>query len=939
MPSDALKKAKGALGKLSAVSAVRSGSKEATSKGSKVSRSKDTSTKTGGATKTGGKATAGALSPLSPKSGRKEKDGEEKKKKAEKEAGPAEDTVLWKYLQEDDVYAVEELMMSGGDADVNIRDTTFGWTPGLFAANSGHSHMMKVLIDAKAKLEMVCNELNTPLMIAARRNNKKACEFLVSTKKVELNAQNSNGFTALIWSCMNGHEETAMTLIASNADYCLQDNEGRTACMWAARHGYLGIVEALLACGLNLDQIDEEGRSVMDHAQEHMEMRSVMCSMNEENKRMLKAAKRNDYQGVRLAIEAGCYLDLRDSDGWTALMYAALHNNLDLVLLVVRHGANPSLLDRHGQLVEELSQKNLAVGEALYTVLGSNERLLKAAKDQDWDAVDLELSIGAWVNVRDASDKRSALMWGGRHGSAYACGSLCGKGCAIDDRDSFGWAACHFAVSDGHLETVSMLHYQGANFGMKTYQGDTCLHIAVRANNGAMMQMLVCGKADIEATDVENLTSMQIAAKNGLPIAMRTLLAYSADVNAKDKNGRTPFHLAVINGHESICEIMMEPLKPPPQFPAEGELHWGKEAKAKGKAKPADKKEKVEAEKIDEPVAEPASPISRNVTGAEPEAVSRKVTEAEAKVPSEGGPSPRSPKLKEGKAKTKGKNSRQGSAARPGSADPGEPTKKKEAAFKKEQSKVGDNPSYLLDLATKKREALAKSDKNPLGPKAALKQADGHSKSSLALAVKYVQPEIQALLIKEKADVEAQDDKGITVLMEAVMTKQRDLVGNLLSMKCKADRKNKDGETATDLCKDAAIRMMLESFALELKLQSMEPKDGEDSKPTKALKKKKKDDDRPVWTVRCEQLPTNYLDDVLEEQVGALLKRCGAPTPVRIEVIVDPITGKPRGWAICEYYDAAACDVALRATGDSVFGQVIKVVRDSIPKIKPQALN
>merc|ERR1719382_633665 len=110
----------------------------------------------------------------------------------------------------------------------------------------------------------------------------------------------------------------------------------------------------------------------------------MIAAVGELNSSLLAAARRNDSDEVRTCIEAGANLDVRDEDGWTPLMWAAMHQSLDMVELVVRHGANPSLLDEQGEAVEALSRDHLAVGSAVENILGANARMMAAAKTKDW---------------------------------------------------------------------------------------------------------------------------------------------------------------------------------------------------------------------------------------------------------------------------------------------------------------------------------------------------------------------------------------------------------------------------------------------------------------------------------------------------------------------------------------------------------------------------
>jgi len=50
------------------------------------------------------------------------------------------------------------------------------------------------------------------------------------------------------------------------------------------------------------------------------------------------------------------------------------------VQLVIRHGANPNLVDERGEVLQMLSTDHLAVGESVIEIVSCNERLLEHAK-------------------------------------------------------------------------------------------------------------------------------------------------------------------------------------------------------------------------------------------------------------------------------------------------------------------------------------------------------------------------------------------------------------------------------------------------------------------------------------------------------------------------------------------------------------------------------
>jgi ankyrin repeat protein len=62
--------------------------------------------------------------------------------------------------------------------------------------------------------------------------------LLLEDYKVDVEAKNDGGKTALLWAAENGHEAVVKTLLAWNGtDPESKDNDGRTPLLWAARKG------------------------------------------------------------------------------------------------------------------------------------------------------------------------------------------------------------------------------------------------------------------------------------------------------------------------------------------------------------------------------------------------------------------------------------------------------------------------------------------------------------------------------------------------------------------------------------------------------------------------------------------------------------------------------------------------------------------------------
>lgn len=799
-------------------------------------------------------------------------------------------------MQELDWEAVKE-EVKRPETKVTAREDSFGWTPGHFAANAGVAHVLKFLLDAKAKVDAVDHEANTMLMLGSRSGHEKVVEYLLG-KTADMNLQNKNGWTALMWAAINGKCDVANLLLGASADLSKADNDGITACMWAARYGHLDVVEFFLACGLNLMACDGSGRTVLDHCNQHLQMASVIAAVHEVNGCLVAAAQRNDTPGVEEAIEAGADIDLRDGDGWTPLMWAAMHSSLDMVQLLVRYGARPSLLDERGHVVEALQTHHLASGEAIQTILLANDRLLEAAKDNDWQRAADELNLGAFINVRDFH-QRTSLMWAAKHCNADAVHMLLSKNANVNDRDSFGWAAVHYAVIERSPEAVSMFHYLGADMKVKTYEGDSLLHLAVRADDAVMIQLLLAAGLDTEDVDVNLFTPLMMSAYTGLVDAMQCLIAYGAKVEVKATEAwrsQGALHLAVVAGHEASVTALLSAVRVPPKLPGEADEDGEKPQKTKAKAVDV----KREEGKVEQPLASPSAPKAN------------KETEQVKQVKEE-------KKGKEGKVPTSAKTAAGGVAAKKRTAS---------AAPKAKVEFRGASPDALLGEAIRLRAQQPWKDVGA-PTRVVVKQVDSLGNTPLLLAVQSKRTSIAMQLLAAMSDVNAADELGNTVLIHAALARQREVVEILLDkMGAQIAKKNKAGQTVMDLCEDPDILFFLQRRICLGKVPNTDQtaivagreRDEADYAKEKALLK--------GFCVRLEGLPCEFVKIDLENKVKVFLRNTGAPNLKKVKIAVDPITGRPLGLAYAEFEDAIAQDIAVHGDGKLLEGYPVRVIKE-----------
>mmetsp|Transcript_95565 Transcript_95565/g.213809 ORF Transcript_95565/g.213809 Transcript_95565/m.213809 type:complete len:837 (-) Transcript_95565:35-2545(-) len=537
-------------------------------------------------------------------------------------------TALIECLEADepDVELVEKLVKSG-QMNLNLKNTTFGWTPLHYAANHGSTVILQKLLAAKADVSIVDRQSNTPLHLAARSGHVLAVRFLTAklSDSFAVDGQNSHGWTALTWAVANGYAEITEALLEAKATVDAADSDGRTVPMWAAKHGHTAILQTLLEKGFALSTRDRFGLSVADHAQDYVEMKASLLEAQRSNEALLSAVTRNDVAEVGRVLEAGADLRAQDDSGWDALAWSMVHQSADLVRLLAKHGADRSALDAAALVLQGMDlggpEARQQLEASFAEAFASRGRFAAAARAGDWETVRAEVEAGATTaNGREEETELTGLMFAAIHCDSEAAKLMVKLKASPNLRDCAGWTAAHFAVQSGSVEMVSTLMQLKADFQAITHEGATVQHLAARGDDSEMVDLLAKAQCVVTAKDAAGATPLQVAAEWGSAEALSTLIACRGELNMKDHCGRSLLFMAVASGHEPVVRALLELPRREDYLRAleearEAEEAAEREAEAKRKAKAAQKKKKAAANAINEADLPPMLDAAAGVNG------------------------------------------------------------------------------------------------------------------------------------------------------------------------------------------------------------------------------------------------------------------------------------------------------------------------------------
>ena len=155
----------------------------------------------------------------------------------------------------------------------NARDET-GETPLTWAANLGHTAVVKDLLAAGADVDAAGHRFHSPPLILAARRGARGIVALLSVH-ADLDAQDSAGTTALMRAVERPEDlvkpqrriaAIVQTLLDQGADPDIQDNAGNTALMWAVRWGNPEAIRLLAAVGADLSIRNRAGETALQIA-------------------------------------------------------------------------------------------------------------------------------------------------------------------------------------------------------------------------------------------------------------------------------------------------------------------------------------------------------------------------------------------------------------------------------------------------------------------------------------------------------------------------------------------------------------------------------------------------------------------------------------------------------------------------------------------------
>lgn len=426
-----------------------------------------------------------------------------------------------------------------------------------------------------------------PLVDAVKQKDKAAVRRLLQAR-VDVNAPEGDGATALHWAAYADDAELVKLLLDAGARADVANAFSITPLYLAATNGNEAIVKALLERGANPRRVSETNVTPL-----------------------MEAARSGSVGAVRALLTHGADINAKETDrGQTALMWAVARRHTDVVKLLLEHQADlharTHVRNRMVMLDQGPSRTvKTSMRDASQIAVGGTTALLIGAQSGDAESISLLLAAGADVNDT-APDGNSALVIAAFSGHANVVQLLLERG-ADPNRSGAGYSALHLAVLRGDLTTLNRLVASGANinarltkgspvrrFGTQwalpsTMRGATPLFVAATFLEVGIMRALVAAGADHTLALADGTTPLLAAAGSEVQTEVRpvdverwaltlddvgrtpvprpeadvldattVLLDAGADVNQVNEAGNTALHAAASEGATTLIQLLID---------------------------------------------------------------------------------------------------------------------------------------------------------------------------------------------------------------------------------------------------------------------------------------------------------------------------------------------------------------------------------------------
>jgi len=243
---------------------------------------------------------------------------------------------------------------------------------------------------------------------------------------------------------------------------------------------------------------------------------------------LLRAARNNDVNGVREALNRGVDVNVLNSQRESALMLAARNGHLETARFLVSKGADVRLRNE-----------------------SDLDALIYAAVNDFPEVV-------AFLHQAGVDQSRIDLSYVLMHGSSARAEQLIDLGCDPNYQGILRVPPILLSVNSSNPNLFPKLLESGADLQARSADGSSLLHVAITGKKDNWVELLLNAGSDVNMADRDGVVPLHLAAKaRNLPL-MQQIIDRGADINAKDKNHATAAFIAALIRDTEMMTLLIK---------------------------------------------------------------------------------------------------------------------------------------------------------------------------------------------------------------------------------------------------------------------------------------------------------------------------------------------------------------------------------------------
>ena len=330
-----------------------------------------------------------------------------------------------------------------------------------------------------------------------------------------VNMPDNKGWSPLMFSCYNGHNETSLLLLKHGAQINRQNSKGWSSLMIACSKGHTETVSLLLQnnAHVNIENIDGITPLISACDNKHTEIASLL-------------------------LQNHAHVNMQDSNGNSALMYTSTNGSIEIASLLLQYNTQVNMKSK-----------------------GGYSSLIIASVNGQKKMVSLLLENGADINLQDMEGS-SSLMYA-IEGHTEIASLLIQNGAHFNMQNNEGLTSLMLAFINNDVLSSQLLIASGADLNLRTtIKGYTALMFAIQGRFTDMALYLIDSGADTNITTIKGSTALSYACRYNMTAVVQQILStnktHHTTINTLDEDGHTPLMIASKHGHVEIVNLLLE---------------------------------------------------------------------------------------------------------------------------------------------------------------------------------------------------------------------------------------------------------------------------------------------------------------------------------------------------------------------------------------------